>query len=356
MRLALRRIDPGSGWGNVGEGIERALNRLGVETVGHEDPAPALLHILPPHFYAGRHKGSVPWLFTMWETDTMPDGLLQGLDNFAGIIVPTDKDHALFSAVHPNVHKVNLGVDHQFWTPQPRVWDGGPFRLAYTAHSPHRKGGDVAEKAGRLLAKRGYDVELVPATGGSDEEMRARFWSCHAYLQPSRGEGWGMMPHQALATGMPVVISDCGGHWDYAWLPGVTLTATTPKPSTLNFHGPSGNWWEPVIGDVVDRCAWVIDTYPDRLAEAQQAPVLCVEHFDWTRLTEQIVDLIGRHVLARPTPKPRWQKPTWKTWTVTALRKVDAQIGDTRIRLAKGEETELRWDARRVLVESGAVV
>ncbi len=367
----MRRIDRGSGWGNVGDGIQRGVEAHGVTVVPHDRPAPALLHVLPPHFYAGRHDGMDAWLYTMWETDTLPDGALQAIDNFVGVIVPTDKDLALFGAVHPNVHKVNPGVDHRTFTPVERSYEGGAFRFLYTAHSAHRKGGDVAEKAAQICRDRGYDVVLVPAVTGpgrrdvigapvdggdeADAALRDLYHSCHAYLQPSRGEGWGMMPHQALATGMPAVISDCGGHQDYAWLPGVVLTDTVKVSAQLDFHGPSGCWWEPVVEDVAAKMCAVIDGYTDAVTEAAKAPALCAEHFDWDDVGAQIVGLIGADVLERPDPAPAWVRPVWKQYSVRVLRNVDCTIGDQKVVLSRDTDAELPWDQRRVLVNSGAV-
>lgn len=372
MRLALRRIAPGSGWGNAGDGIQRGVEQWGVEVVAHDEPAPVQLHVLPPHFYTGHHAGSVPWLYTMWETASLPEGALQALGNFAGIMVPTEKDRALFAGVHPNVHRIPLGVDHEFYTPVPRSYDGGTFRFLYTAHSPHRKGGDIAERAAQLVRSRGYDIELVPAVtaphadelvdpadrkrhDAADVALRDLYHSCHAYLQPSRGEGWGMMPHQALATGMPVVISDCGGHQDYAWLPGVVLTDTDMGPAALDFHGPAGDWWEPVLEDVVEKMISTIDGYASLAEDAALAPALCAEHYDWSTLGFQIIDTIGAEVLDRPDPAAGWVGPVWKQYPVRALRSVDCTIGEAHVVLQRGVETGLPWDQRRVLVASGAV-
>lgn len=373
MKVALRRIAPGSGWGNAGDGIQVGLEEWGVEVVAHDQPAPVVLHVLPPHFFAGSYSGSARWLFTMWETAALPEGALQGLGNFDGIIVPTEKDRALFAAVHPNVHKVNLGVDHEFYTPVSRRYDGGTFRFLYTAHSPHRKGGDVAEKAAAIVRGRGYDVELVPAVTSSqrvdviedpanrerhdeaDVALRDLYHSCHAFLQPSRGEGWGMMPHQALATGMPAVISDCGGHSEYAWMPGVVLTETRMVPAALDFHGPAGEWWEPVLDDVAEKMIMVIDGYESVAAEAAKAPAVCRDRFDWSGVAAEIIALIGEDVLDRPDPTAAWVGPVWKEYPVRALRSVDCTIGEQRVVLACGQEAGLPWDQRRVLVASGAV-
>lgn len=353
MKLAMRRVAPRNGYGNVAEGLCRGLAEHGVTVVDHTEPAPAFLHILPPHFLEPTFAGQKKWCLTMWETDGCPEGMYAGFGNFDGIVVPTDANLASFSEWHPNVHRLDMGVDWRFWHPRHRRFTL-PFRFAYTSHSPKRKGGDIAQKAAAILARE-REIELVPAVGGDDEELRELLWSCHAYLQPSRGEGWGMMPHEALATGMPAVVSDCAGHREYSWLPGCYLTDTRLVPSILDFHGPPGSWWEPDLDSLVDGMRWMVDNYPEAHTAAQQAPALCRSHYDWTDIAGKLIDLIGADVLSGPDPDPVLVDPTWLTFPVTALSNLECDIGNTHYSLRKDEPVWLSCDAKRVLVTSGHV-
>ena len=354
MKLALHRGVTKTGYGTFGDGLERGLRAAGVEVVGPDDPAPCLLYALPPHFYPGKRVDQRAWCFAMWEADGCPEGLRAGFGNFEGLIVPTPTNLAALSQWHPNVHLVPLAVDWQFWTPRPRKLDG-TFRFLYTKHSPTRKGGDLAEAAVEKLKRDGYDVELVPATHPTDEGLRDLFWSAHAYLQPSRGEGWGMMPHQALASGMPVVISDCPGHREYGWLPGCYLTKTVRVPSKLCFHGDPGYWWEPDPVDLVQTMRTVIDGYGEAHAAAQQAWEECRDLFDWGQVAAQIVALMG-DAMSGPDAVGEWVAAEFEKYPATPVRDVDAQIGRVRYRLRAGEEVLLPADAKRVLVKSGAIV
>lgn len=51
--------------------------------------------------------------------------------------------------------------------------------------------------------------------GGSPEQISELFASVHVVCQPSRGEGFGMVPLEALACGVPVVATDCTGHSEW---------------------------------------------------------------------------------------------------------------------------------------------
>lgn len=58
-------------------------------------------------------------------------------------------------------------------------------------------------------------VEIFPRFGGSPEDMARLYSAHHVICQPSRGEGFGLCPLEARACGVPVVATDCTGHYDH---------------------------------------------------------------------------------------------------------------------------------------------
>lgn len=356
MKLSMFGIGQGCGYGNVGRGLADGFMRLGVRVVSYEEPAPASLWVVPTHFLSQKMVGRKEWCLTMYEADNMPEGLFAGFGNWDGMLVPSEMNRRTFSTKHPNVQRIDMGVDWRFWSPQPRRLDG-TFRWLYTSHSPKRKGGDVALRAAAIL-ERDFDMEMVPSSGLglSDEALRDVFWSCHAFVQPSRGEGWGMMPHQALATGMPAVISDCPGHADYGRvIPGAYMTATHPEPSILTFHGDPGMWWEPDLDDLVAGMRWVMENYPQASSEAARAPAVCEERYDWTLIAERVVEAIGADVLDGPDPSGEWRPAEFLKFPVTFSRSLADPwcVAEERITVRAGETMMLTPDQKRVALESG---
>jgi len=59
------------------------------------------------------------------------------------------------------------------------------------------------------------DVSTEPGLTQSQTDIVLLYGSMHAVCQPSRGEGFGLVPLEALACGVPVVATACTGHSEY---------------------------------------------------------------------------------------------------------------------------------------------
>jgi len=64
----------------------------------------------------------------------------------------------------------------------------------------------------------------------SEQDASSMYQGFHAIAQPSRGEGFGMVPLEALCCGVPVVATACSGHSEF-------LADSTPGLSVVR-HGP----------------------------------------------------------------------------------------------------------------------
>jgi len=69
------------------------------------------------------------------------------------------------------------------------------------------------------------DVTTEPGLMHSQADIALLYGSMHAVCQPSRGEGFGMVPLEALACGVPVIATACTGHSEYLGTgqPGATI-------------------------------------------------------------------------------------------------------------------------------------
>lgn len=138
------------------------------------------------------------------------------------------------SKVKTPVYVFEHGID-EGWTPKMRG-KGSKIRFLHVDSGSPRKRADLVEKAFLSLFKGNMDVELTlkyhshEYDGGysvldlfkehknvrriyktiSQEEMVELFHSHDVLVYPSEGEGFGFIPLQALATGMPTIST---GRW-----------------------------------------------------------------------------------------------------------------------------------------------
>ncbi len=91
--------------------------------------------------------------------------------------------------------------------------DVGPFRLTIKCDRM------IGHAIRGLVESRGFDVEDIevddrdiPNNGAWADYLKSH----HAVIQPSRSEGFGLVPLEAASIGVPVIMTDCTGHMDFA--------------------------------------------------------------------------------------------------------------------------------------------
>ena len=128
----------------------------------------------------------------------------------------------MFPGVQPEV--IMNGVDTEFFTPQPQGGhaSSGPFRLLFVGKGSRRKGVDLLPA---IMRKLGKDYVLYVAGEQRDNELkrtpnvyslgqlsqgmlRDKYRRSDALLFPTRYEGFGYGVCEAMACGIPAIITD----------------------------------------------------------------------------------------------------------------------------------------------------
>lgn len=89
----------------------------------------------------------------------------------------------------------------------------GPFRLTIKCDRM------IEHAVVALVADRGFEADevVVDATEVPNNGAWASYMkSHHAVIQPSRSEGFGLVPLEAASIGLPVIMTNCTGHLDFA--------------------------------------------------------------------------------------------------------------------------------------------
>lgn len=159
----------------------------------------------------------------------------------AAVIAKCDEEVAMIRRVDAGVDPLIIpnGVDLERFQPGPPIPDDGPLRVVCVARLIERKGQQHLIEALRRLAAEGVAVELeLVGTGDAEAALRrqaqaagvaervrfsgyvpreaisARFRAAHVFALPSFNEGLALAALEALASGMPLVLSRTGGTAD----------------------------------------------------------------------------------------------------------------------------------------------
>lgn len=388
------------GYGRMGVKLADALTDLGVNlydslgaapeneresaTIGFEDgprrppsaPTNVVSWVSVPSHARWWYDKQYASCFTMWEASVLPPSFRDTLHEFDLLMVPSKQNLELFGQYHDNVKMIPLGVDLDKWHYSPRVMPDKYFNFL-CGGSGKRKGVDVAFKAFRTVFKgwkkkwgpepqlilknpkgeaqfRGYDrVQMVSGHISNEAEIDL-YAMAHCYVQPSRGEGFGLQPLQAMAQGLPTILTDAHGHSAFAQY-GIPLGWDWSKAEYF-IYGDAGDWWEP---DFEHLCELMWDVYQNYEGHVERAAVVAQtvipQEFSWVRCAERFVEAHEGQLTVPYRGSGDYYFPVQKRFQVRVTKAWDAEIAGLRYMWLPGKDYWEPADVKRILFERGVL-
>jgi glycosyltransferase involved in cell wall biosynthesis len=337
-------------------------------------------------------------LFTMYETTLFPGAWLHGLSLADVVIVPNEQNKkSLVEQGIKNVEVCPLPYDpSQFPLTKRSYKKGNKFKFLMYNAGNNRKG--WKETADAFLEEFGDDenVELTLKTifpiqkkiGGvmipdpqfvpylnkknikfvskvtEKKNLHKILHSHHCFVFPSKGEGWGYPPIEALSTGMPLIATNAHGHADF-WTDGCYEVGYTMQPSqiaardmevdikgkkvTIKNHQNSeqwrnsGNWWHPKIEDIRKQMRYVYENYNQCLIEAEKGSQAIQAKYSYqavnpilSRIAKDLAS--GKYSDTKKTVKTP-EKRNYKAVILTS--KVDSHLVHRPIEIMKKQDCEV---------------
>ena len=181
---------------------------------------------------SSRHKCGI---LSMWEGSKLPTPWIEGFNRFSDVFVPSKFVEEIFkeSGVTSDIHLLPLGVNTDLYTTiERKLPTDRPFRfltlgkmeprknvetLVSTFLSEFPKHDDVelwiktrerfCPQGVRNAANNDKRIKIIDSTV-TEEELVNIYHSCDCFVYPSRGEGFAFPPRNAIATGMPTMVTD----------------------------------------------------------------------------------------------------------------------------------------------------
>ena len=271
------------------------------------------------HAHPGDEKLSV--LFTMYESPFMPYEAMIGLATADVIITPSRFCADLFrERTSAPIYTCPLGVDTETFRFASRSWrPGQPFRWLYVG-APNPRKFTMLEQLHEVLLSRWPGVHLYIKTTGADmgalpdllstgkvkeveqgllvgpgavfdnrrlsrEALVKLYHSAHGFLFLHAGEGFGLGGAEALATGLPLVLTDYSGSQEYA-------DRSNSFPVKLSGVVDRGYAW-PDLEDTMRAVGEVMLDYPSALKRGKQGS-RDMRRFTWGAAGRKLASILER--------------------------------------------------------------
>ena len=254
-----------------------------------------------------------------FETTRIPKSWVRKINNFNGLIVPCEQNKEAFrdSGVKIPIEVVHWGYEPELWHEIERP-DDGIFTFGTMGALSIRKGTDMLVDAFReafppqvedvrLICKTshpGYpfmvkdnriEVQMTPV---SYEEMLETFFKrVDCFVFPTRGEGFGMTPMEAMATGIPTIVTGWSGPSEYmtpdiGWTLDYTLVPAK-NFSTQVYKEDCGNWSEPNKEQLIELMRYAYTHQDEVKQKGKNAAKHMKENWTWEKKIGMFHEKLG---------------------------------------------------------------
>ena len=324
--------------------------------------ADVMVNMLQPYQIKGVYKGQHRTCFTMWESTELNPRFVRWMEFYDQILVPCDHNLELFSRHHKNVKKVPLGVDHSVWKATPRP-ENKRFRFHAGGSQWLRKGLDIVLEAfkradldAELHLKPNPEAHGVPPLTLPDNVFMHRKWftqeetvkffnDADCYIAVTRGEGFGLMPLQAMAMGIPTIINASSGQAEFADLASIVI----PHGQSPSVYG--GMWDESDPDDLADAMRAMFENYENHKASAKLR-VRKTKVWSWDRAARQLADALP---VGKLLTNPEWDSAKI-SMPMRVKKKVNGSLNGREFTYLPGQEYVVPENIYQVVFDSGNVI
>lgn len=237
LHLPRAGLNPAVGFGYASQHIVNSLNKLGHKVYWCDPSAPIQLNFTQPHLYKF-HRNQYQIGYTPWESTGMRRDWVDTMNICDEVWSTSTWNANVFkdNGVTKDIKIYPHGIE-DIWVPQKREIKDGVFKFLHVGEPSPRKGGQLIldtfielygnnpkyqltikahkshtlriYKDGNLIANPSSiynNIKIITEEYNIDQLVNL-FASHHCLLYPTWGEGFGFIPLQALASGMPTITT-----------------------------------------------------------------------------------------------------------------------------------------------------
>ncbi len=335
VRLAPFEGEPTADFGTLPEAELQALQSLATREPHESGPVVVISQHYPVHVPQEAADARLAYFF--WEESLIPRATVALLNaSFHGVLAPSRfvAKALLDSGVSRPVHTVGFAPDLSTYAGLPGPAAAGPdgrTTFLHVSSAFPRKGVDVLIAAYASAFRAGDPVRLVLKSFPNphndvaaqvaalrqadpdaphidlidedlDDEALARlFAAADAMVLPTRGEGFNLPAAEAMAAGLPLIVTGFGGHMDFCDPGNARLVKYQLAVSRSHVSSDLSLWAEPDVGDLADALREVHVDRTAAKARAARARRSAQTAFSRAGFVGRI-EAAAVDVLARPSP------------------------------------------------------
>ncbi len=178
---------------------------------------------------------------------------------------------------------------------------------------------DVPDQIARLKASDPGVAEITMINEDIDDDaMQQLFARADAMVLPTRGEGFNIPAAEAMAAGLPLVVTGFGGHVDFCTADEARLIDFSFASSTTHLQSPGSLWVEPDLDDLTAALREVFDDLNGKGSggtriRSERAKTIVCQRLD----PRQWVDRVRSAAIDMMLDRPRALRISWvSTWDV----------------------------------------
>ena len=305
-------LDKTNGYGNAGFQLIRALQSAGHEVPFNDSESPIQISFCQPNHYKF-HDSQYKIGYTPWESTELPDGWLARMNacdeiwatsswvadvyRNAGVRVPI---YVVHHGLDPKWKLVNRELGdklHFFHHGEPALRKGGQMTLdAFRAAFGDKEDVHLTIKANSQHYLRAwhdgvfslpeYDNVSIITTLLFEGELVELYNRMDCMVYPSYGEGFGLIPLQALGTGMPVISTTDWAPYGH-YIERAHLSIETRRDRSLWPVHP-GNVYYPNFDDLVSKMKDVYDNWGTYASHFEVQSVNVHMEFNWANIARTV--------------------------------------------------------------------
>lgn len=255
--------------------------------------------------------------FTYWETNKLKDDWVRDMNKMDEIWTTSQSMVNIFinSGVTVPVYKFNLGVNEKLFFPKKRTL-GDKVTFLCIGSPSTRKNSQTSVDAFLKLFDGDERYQMIYKSAGapdariykndqvfkldhpqikvidysvSEKELADIYDLCDCVLYPTSGEGWGLLPFQGIAKGIPTICTNATACTEYAEM-SVSLDFEWSDYNMNGVYDGAGMWAKPNFDDLCDKMLYVVNNYEEVSNKTFASAQYIHENMTWDKVSKDYVD------------------------------------------------------------------